>query len=102
MAGGFFHIFVQFDNYAGPREARIGERIEAFESLGLGLMAHEDGVNCTAQHVREGSLIVYDPRRKSLSAERPQVSVLDFLPSALKAMGAVTPAHARGEPSIAL
>ena len=100
--GGFFHIFVQADNYAGPRIARLGGAQITFDELGLGMMAHEDGVNCTAQHTPEGSLLVYDPRKRLDGRRRPSISTLDVAPSLLAALDVPIPRHMHGEQTIAI
>jgi hypothetical protein len=81
---GFFQVFVQFDHFAPETLVTLhGEKI-ATESLGLGMMAHEDGVNCTAQHVPEGSMIVYSSgTRSGGDAPRQRISTLEFVPSVL-------------------
>jgi hypothetical protein len=100
--GGTFHLFIQFDSYAGPARATVGEVELPFEELGLGMMAHEDGVNCTAQHVPEGALAVFDPRARPGGADaRPEVSALDFVPSVLANYGLPIPGGLRGRASIA-
>ncbi len=94
--GGFFHIFVQIDSYTGPREARLGGQRFPLGGLGMGMMAHEDGVNCTAQHTPEGSLFVYDPRSRAGDSARERISTLDVLPSLLHLMEIPAPAYLRG------
>jgi hypothetical protein len=100
---GFFQFFVQFDSYKGPPSASIDGRTVPLGEAGLGVMAHEDGVNCTAQHVPEGSLLVYrhgsrapDPRAI------PKVSTLDMVPSILRFFGFDRLDYMRGSPSVAL
>jgi hypothetical protein len=98
---GFFQFFVQFDNYDGAGSASLGERHMPVEDIGFGFMAHEDGVNCTAQHIPGGSLIVY---RKGLAQGaltlRTKISTLDVAPSLLKAFGLEQPGYMPGTPSI--
>lgn len=79
---GFFHFSIQFDNYSGAREVCINGNSLSFELAGLGMMAHEDGVNCTAQHVKEGALLVYVPESKS-TADIKKISTVDFVSSIL-------------------
>jgi hypothetical protein len=96
---GDFQFFVQFDNYDGPKSATLDSRMVGFAQLGVGLMAHEDGVNCTAQHVPEGSLFVY-PHRPA--GARTTVSTLDVVPSILAFFGLEKPSYMRGSSSISL
>jgi hypothetical protein len=99
--GNHVHIFVQFDNYQGPDQAFIGNNSYTLGELGLGQFAHEDGVNCTAQHVPSGSLIVYRPGNAAGQGQaRGEISTLDFAPSVLAHFGLSRPAYMRGQPSI--
>jgi hypothetical protein len=61
-------------------------------------------VNCTAQHVPGGSLLVYVPgsTRKTAPDARRQVSTLDFVPSVLREFGVPQPSYMAGTPSIRL
>jgi hypothetical protein len=98
---GFFQIFVQFDSYGGAGSARLGENQMSVADLGLGFVAHEDGVNCTAQHVPDGSLIVYTKGSvQDRVTRRMKISTLDVAPSLLKAFDLEQPAYMRGSPSI--
>jgi hypothetical protein len=93
---GFFQLFVQFDHFAPDTKVTLhGEEIDT-ESLGLGMMAHEDGVNCTAQHVPEGSMLVYSSGMHNRNdARRQRVSTLEFLPSVLEHFGVRPPEYLR-------
>lgn len=95
-----FMLYIAIDSYSGPPYASVGEMTMPLDALGLGMMAHEDGVNCTAQHVPEGMLLVYDPKRRFAASARPLVSVLDVLPSLLENFGIERPAYLRGQPTI--
>jgi hypothetical protein len=98
---GFFQFFIQFDNYSGPPYALLGGRRVDLAELGLGLMAHEDGVNCTAQHVPEGSLLIYTPGvTASTGDSRPKISTVDVAPSIMRFFGMEAPAHMVGNPTI--
>jgi Type I phosphodiesterase / nucleotide pyrophosphatase len=97
---GFFQFFIQFDNYRGPPHARLGGKQLQLGELGLGLMAHEDDVNCTAQHVPEGSLFAYGKGiREDGGGPRGSLSTLDVAPSILSFFGFETPSHMRGAPT---
>jgi hypothetical protein len=66
-------------------------------------MAHEDGVNCTAQHIPNGSLMVYEHGQHERSGQgRANISTLDVVPSIIKFFGLEVPAYMRGTPSIDL
>ena len=101
---GFFQIFIQFDHYDGDGTAVVmGERVPLLSRLGLGMMAHEDGVNCTAQHVPDGSLIVYRPKSSTAPAlGSTRISTIDFAPSVLRKFGVSQAAYMRGSPRVEL
>lgn len=99
---GFFQLFIQFDSYAGGKMAYLNGQPIDFATLGLGTMAHEDGVNCTARHVPEGSLIVYSPGKNNSETEfRKKISTTDFVPSVLSHFNLTVPAYLPGTSSIA-
>ena len=100
---GFFQFFIQFDNYSGPPTASLlGKNVPLADS-GFGDMAHEDGINCTAQHVPGGSLFVYSPNATGKAkAAREQISTLDVVPSILKFFGFERESYMRGAPAINL
>ena len=82
---GNLHLYVQFDNYQGPHSVMVGGERRSFEAAGIGMMAHEDGVNCTAQHVPNGTLLIYSPENPE--SIRSQISTVDVLPSMLANYG---------------
>jgi len=94
---GFFQIFIQFDSYAGPTTASVAGNSIDLTDLGLGFMAHEDGVNCTAQHVPEGSLWLYaKDLRIDGGNSRVAISTLDVAPTILNFFGLEKPRYMRG------
>jgi len=97
---GFFQFFVQFDSYDGPLVAHLRGRQFSLSELGLGSMAHEDGVNCTAQHVPEGSLIVYRRGARHDAGKRGVISTIDVTPSILRFFGFQAPTYMRGRPTV--
>jgi hypothetical protein len=99
---GFFRFFVQFDNYTGPRTALLDGQTLGLEELGLGFIAHEDGVNCTAQHVPVGSLWVYGAGTAGSGGSRDNISTLDVTPSILEFFGLERPAYMRGSVAVRL
>jgi hypothetical protein len=95
---GYLHLFVQFDNYSGPLVFLCGNMEMSFNEAGLSMMAHEDGVNCTAQHIPQGSLLVYRP--DSPDASRVSISTVDFVPSVLANFNLPSSPDLAGSPSI--
>lgn len=100
LRDGYLHLFVQFDNYDGPLSFTCGGVEKSFHEAGLSMMAHEDGVNCTAQHVPQGSLLVYTPDRPDTS--RTLISTRDFVPSMLANFGIQKDSELAGTASIRL
>jgi hypothetical protein len=100
---GFFQFFVQFDNYAGDSIVQVNGHQYNFQDLGLGMMPHEDGVNCTAQHVPVGSLLVYPhDTNATCASSRTSVSTLDVAPSIMRYFGIDKRPYMQGSASIAL
>jgi len=97
---GFFQFFVQFDSYRGQGDVRLGSRSLKLAEMGLGLMAHEEGVNCTAQHVPGGSLLVYRSDTTLRKGGREPISTVDVVPSILRHFGVQKGAHLHGNASI--
>jgi hypothetical protein len=85
LRDGYLHLFIQFDNYEGPLTMSVGSKEVGFVDAGLSMMAHEDGVNCTAQHIPQGTLLVYRPEKPDTS--RTSISTVDFVPSVLSNFG---------------
>ncbi|RRN62200.1 hypothetical protein [Caulobacter sp. 602-1] len=97
------HISFQIDDYEGADVAAVGNREVSFDDLGLGRVSHDEGVNCTAQHSANGSLIVHRVSGKSaVGADIPVISALDFVPSVLDHFGLAKPSYLTGKPTIAL
>jgi hypothetical protein len=91
----FFHISV-YDERSGLKTVRIGDDEVPLAQAGLGYLVHEDEVACTAQHVPQGSLIVYSPHSEgSAPVGRTDVSALEFAPSVLRHFGLDVPRYMR-------
>lgn len=98
---GFFQLFIQFDHLKGDEQVELDGKQVTLKDLGLGMMAHEDGVNCTAQHVPEGSMLIYGVAAHG-SSERVRISTVDFVPSLMKHFGVPSPAYVQGAGGITL
>ncbi|MFE0758371.1 hypothetical protein ACFW16_30715 [Inquilinus sp. NPDC058860] len=99
----YIHVYVSIDNYKGDNFAFHGNQKIPFEDIGFGMMAHEDNVNCTAQHVRGGTLFIHQPgeaRPISPGTARTQISTIDFVPSLLGHYGIDAGGRFAGKPSI--
>jgi hypothetical protein len=91
--GCFFHVSV-YDERPGLVTVRLDESEEPLAELGLGYLIHEDEVACTAQHVPEGSLIVYSPHSNAnIHGARTDVSALEFAPSVMRHFGLEVPGY---------
>jgi hypothetical protein len=88
--GNFFSLYVNFDAYTGEHVGYIGNEPKTFEDLGIGFLAHEDGVSVTAHHDPEGILLIYDPTRRA-ERSRPRVSTLEIAPAVLAHYGIPAP-----------
>jgi hypothetical protein len=98
---GFFQLFVQHDSYHGPSSVIIGGTELTFEDAGIGFMPHEDGVNCTAQHIPEGSLVVFKPSVEKIGSRSvDRISTVDIAPSILHYFNLPVPSYMRGNPRI--
>lgn len=91
----FFHVSV-YDERPGLKAAEFQGKSLALAELGLGYHIHEDEVACTAQHIPEGTLLVYSPHSDAKpSTQRSDVSALDFAPSVLRHFALESPAYMR-------
>ena len=100
---GFFQVFIQFDNYAGEQHLVVEGKKYDFAEAGIGMMAHEDGVNCTAQHIPDGVLYVYSPKTPAAVAKpanRLRVSTVDIVPSIMDHFGIQPAEYMTGRPSL--
>lgn len=95
------HLSVQFDDFEGSDTVQMGNETAPMADFGIGLMPHQEGVNCTAQHSAEGSLLVYG-REGGGGGYGGRVSALDFVPSLLRRYQIPTSTALKGEPTIAL
>jgi hypothetical protein len=83
----FFSLFTYFENYAGEHIALIGNQRLSFEDIGFGFFAHEDGVGVTANHVKEGALVIYDPEALEIDQRRLTLSTTEIAPALLEHFG---------------
>lgn len=93
-AEGFFQVFIQFDHYEGDGTVEFRGKTHRLAELGLGNMAHEDGVNCTAQHVPTGSAIVFNTKSVGVKpSERRSVPSTAIAPLLLACFGVSAPEY---------
>lgn len=91
---GSFQLYIYFDHYDGPTTGTLGDRPVSFEDVGIGWFEHEDNVACTAHHVPNGALIVYDPRAPLAEPKaREHVPTTAIAPAILKNFEIETPVY---------
>lgn len=78
----FVHLFVHVEGLEAPQVEIDGKRCQN-SAAGIEFLSYDDGVNNTAQHVPEGSLIVFPGVGNSSAAEQT-ISTLDLVPSLLQ------------------
>jgi hypothetical protein len=99
--GLFFHVNV-YDERPGLKYVSFKEQSIDIADIGMGYMIHEDEVSCTAQHVPEGTLMIYSPHAASDPVQQRQdISALEFAPAALRHFGIDIPSYMKN-PAIAL
>lgn len=96
-SSGTLHIFIQWDNYAGDKQVELNGKTMSFAEAGLGMMVHEDGVNCSAQHVPTGAVLVYGAKTRST---RGSVLSTDIAPNILTHLDLKVPDYMRQSVSI--
>lgn len=95
------HVSLQMDDYSGDAKAQLSDnRIYTFDEIGVGFVRHDEGVNCTAQHSPEGSLVVHGARGAAGAVNERPVSSLDVTPSLLEYFGVARPAWLQGDDTI--
>ncbi len=101
--GKSLHLYFIFDNQEPEGEVRLGNRVAPIKEAGFGFFVHEDNVACSAHHIPEGMMLVYDPGRTAPDAqERRKVSTLDIAPALLKNFGVTPPPYMLQSSALAL
>ena len=99
--GKSLHLYFRFEGQAPDGEVRVGNRAVPYKEAGFGFFIHEDNVGCSAYHIPEGFMMVYDPAKKPLGAGlRNQISTLDIAPAFLRHFGVAPPAYMRQAPAL--
>jgi hypothetical protein len=100
--GKSLHLFIYFDEEPNG-VVRLGNRVAPTEEAGFGYFIHEDDVGCSAQHIREGFMAIYDPNRKGAgTGSRDRLSTLDFAPAILNHFGITPPPYMHQPPALVL
>ncbi|WP_230281646.1 hypothetical protein [Croceicoccus sp. Ery15] len=91
-------LYIYFDHYDGPTNGMLGDTPVSFEDVGIGWFEHEDNVACTAHHIPEGSLIIFDPTLDRVHNDgRPLVNTTAIAPAILANFGLTTPEYMNSE-----
>lgn len=91
---GFFCLhFGQSNLSEDVRAASLDGRTIPFEELGLEKTVIEDESGSSAYHVREGSLLVFDPKRPPSGPQRSRIDTTEIAPTILKILGVAPPPY---------
>ena len=94
---GFFSLDLGQPNLDDPLIAMDGIEKPAAHFGFENLVVQDTSMKC-ADHVREGSLLLYDPTRSADSGQRRRCSSTAIAPTILDLVGVEPPAHMRAEP----
>lgn len=86
-----FQLFVYFEGLDVHNTCLLGDEVVPFADIGFGGHVHQDDVACSARHIPQGALIVYDPRNPAVDQGRSEISTLDVAPAILQAFGVPVP-----------
>lgn len=101
--GKSLHLYFYFEGQEPHGEVRLGNRVVPIEEAGFGFFVHEDNVACSAHHIPEGFMAVYDPEREAGgTGARTPLSTLDIAPALLRHFGAAVPDYMRQAPALVL
>ncbi|MFZ1008329.1 MAG: hypothetical protein WAN65_15920, partial [Candidatus Sulfotelmatobacter sp.] len=89
---GFFMIFLGHYNLKNTTVV-LGDRVLAFEQMGLANVNIEDLSGTTAYHIPQGCLFIYDPADLASKECRTELSTLDIAPAVLKNFAVAPPAY---------
>ncbi|MBE9211989.1 hypothetical protein IQ247_04555 [Plectonema cf. radiosum LEGE 06105] len=83
---GLFAVFFGQVNLPQKRitNALFKGRLVPLENLGLENILIEDETNTNAYHIKEGSLLIYDPQDTTFKKSRKQISCLEIAPMLLQ------------------
>jgi hypothetical protein len=97
------HLYFYFEGEEPHGDIRLGNRVVPIEEAGFGFFAHEDNVACSAHHIAEGFMAIYDPSRRPAAVNRRgRLSTLDIAPAILNHFGVAPPPYMRQRPALAL
>lgn len=88
------HLYFYWEGREPAGEVKLGNRVASLEEAGFGFFMHEDNVACSAHHVPEGFMAIYDPGGLAAGkGMRSEVSTLAIAPALLKNFDVPPPAY---------
>ena len=94
--GGLFRLEMGHNNlHVHPPVAVYEGRETSYAALGLSIVEIDDKSACTAYHIPQGTLLIYDPLDRSRPQSRTQISTLDVAPALLRNYGINRPDYMR-------
>jgi hypothetical protein len=93
-AGGLFSIaFGQINLDLAATRASLGADVIDLGELGLENVEIDDQSGCSAYHIPEGCMLIYDPRDPLPKAHGPMISALDVAPALLRNFSIEVPGY---------
>lgn len=99
--GRSLHLYFYFEGEKPVGEARFGNTTRPVEEAGFGFFVHEDNVACSAHHIPDGVLWIYDPATRGARVDGAKISTLSIAPALLEHFGVARPAY-MSEPTFAI
>lgn len=97
------HLYFYFEGQRPEGDIVTGNRAAPLEEAGLGFFIHEDNVACSAHHIPEGILGVYDPSADGRAANgASEISTLDIAPALLRNFGADVPGYMKADAGLTI
>lgn len=100
--GRSVHLYFYFEGEEPEGKVSAGDRAADFDDAGFGFFVHEDNVACSAHHVRDGILAVYDPAAPAPTTRWEPLSTLEVAPALLRRFGVDVPEYMVQQPALAL
>jgi len=92
--GKSFHLYFYWEGEEPSGQILRGNVAVSPEEAGIGFFRHEDNVACSAHHIPEGFLAVYDPKTANgKTPAREHISTRAFAPAVLRTFGVTPPAY---------
>lgn len=96
------HLYFYNEGVEPEGEVRLGNRAAAPEEAGFGFFIHEDNVACSAHHIAEGFLAIYEPGAAAEGNRWSKLSTRAVAPAILRNFNIAPPAYMIQEPGLAI